>query len=158
VIVQLTSTVAGRRGGKLETKKSLAPPRLPNDTPPMPHEPRRSHDAVLQHRARRMRREPTDAERKLWQLLRDRRLGGFKFRRQAPIDHYVVDFFCEEASLAVELDGEQHGEPEAVVYDGRRTARLEELRIRVLRFTSRETVRDVYAVARTILRVLTEGK
>ena len=122
---------------------------------PMPHEPRRSHDAVLQHRARRMRRQPTDAERKLWLLLRDRRLSGFKFRRQVPVDHYVLDFFCEEASLAVELDGDQHAEADAVAYDERRTKRLEERHIRVLRFTSRETLRDVYAVAKTILRVLT---
>ena len=123
----------------------------------MPHEPRRSHDAVLQHRARRLRRESTDAERTLWQLLRDRRLGGFKFRRQVPVDRYVVDFFCDRASLAIELDGDQHADPDAMKYDTHRTQKLEERRIRVLRFTGRQTLRDVHAVATTILRVLTEG-
>jgi very-short-patch-repair endonuclease len=105
-----------------------------------------------------MRRRPSDAERKLWYLLRDRRLGGFKFRRQVPIDEYVVDFFCEEASLVVEVDGDQHGEEDARRYDERRTAALAEQRIRLLRFTSRDTVRDVRAVGRTILRVLIEGR
>jgi adenine-specific DNA-methyltransferase len=123
----------------------------------MPHEPRRSHDALLHRYARDMRRNPTDAERKLWELLRDRRLGGFKFRRQVPIANYVVDFFCEQASLVVELDGSQHGEPDALQYDNERTQKLAERRIRVLRFQSAEMLRDPTAVARTILRVLTQA-
>jgi very-short-patch-repair endonuclease len=105
-----------------------------------------------------MRRKPSDAERKLWHVLRDRRLGGFKFRRQHPVGHYVVDFFCEQASLVVEVDGDQHGEEDARRYDERRSAVLAERRIRVLRFSSRDTVRDIDAVGRTILRVLTEGR
>ena len=123
----------------------------------MPHESRRSKDALVHRYARRMRRKPTDAERKLWELLRDRRLGGFKFRRQVPIGDYVVDFFCERASLVVELDGGQHGEADAVLYDEERTRKLGEMRIRVLRFLSAEMLRDPTAVGRTILRVLTEG-
>ena len=59
-------------------------------------------------RARKMRREMTDAERKLWLLLRDRRFGGFKFRRQAPVGRYIADFICLRRKLIVEADGGQH--------------------------------------------------
>lgn len=59
-------------------------------------------------RARSMRREPTDAERKLWLLLRDRRLSGAKFRRQAPVGPYIADFVCLRLKLIVEADGGQH--------------------------------------------------
>jgi Uncharacterized protein conserved in bacteria len=60
--------------------------------------------------ARAMRREPTDAEQKLWLLLRDRRLGGAKFRRQAPVGPYIADFICLRRKLIVEADGGQHAE------------------------------------------------
>jgi very-short-patch-repair endonuclease len=60
--------------------------------------------------ARAMRREQTDAERKLWLLLRDRRLGGAKFRRQAPLGSYIADFICLRRKLIVEADGGQHAE------------------------------------------------
>ena len=60
--------------------------------------------------ARRMRHQPTDAERKLWQLLRNRRFAAFKFRRQEPIDHYIVDFVCYSARFVIEADGSQHTE------------------------------------------------
>ena len=59
--------------------------------------------------ARRLRRDQTDVERKLWFALRDRRLHGFKFRRQQPVGSYIVDFICFEAKLIIELDGGQHG-------------------------------------------------
>ena len=118
---------------------------------------RRDGDALLRRHAREMRHQPTDAERALWQLLRDRRLGGFKFRRQTPVHEYVLDFYCEAASLAVELDGEQHAELEAAAYDTRRAERLAELRIRVMRFANHEVLADPHAVAATILRVLRTG-
>jgi very-short-patch-repair endonuclease len=119
----------------------------------------RRHDRTprLQTFAREMRREQTDAEKKIWQRLRDRRCGGFKFRRQVPVAGYIIDFLCERASLAIELDGEQHSEPAAVEYDRRRTEMLKERGIRVIRFTDHEVLRDPDAIARTILRVLTEG-
>jgi very-short-patch-repair endonuclease len=70
-------------------------------------------------RARPLRRDQTDAERKLWRLISNRQLGGFKFRRQYPIDRYFVDFACREASLIVEIDGGQHAIN--VDYDAERT-------------------------------------
>jgi len=66
--------------------------------------------ALATVRARHMRREATDAERKLWLLLRDRRLAGAKFRRQAPIGPYIADFVCLRRKLIVEADGGQHFE------------------------------------------------
>src|ERR1044071_2882589 len=102
---------------------------------------RRDASPRLRQFAREMRREPTEAERKLWQILRNRGLGGFKFRRQAPVAGFVLDFYCEAASLCIELDGDQHGEAEAVEYDEGRTRRLSELRIRVVRFSDREVLR-----------------
>lgn len=83
-------------------------------------------------RARRLRREDTGAEARLWGCLRDRRLGGWKWRRQVPQGPYIVDFLCPEAHLVVELDGSQHAEQ--IDYDARRTAHLETAGLRVLRF------------------------
>jgi very-short-patch-repair endonuclease len=61
-------------------------------------------------RARTMRRAPTDSELRLWRLLRDRRLSGFKFRQQVPVGPYIVDFLCVGAKLIVEADGSQHAD------------------------------------------------
>lgn len=62
---------------------------------------------------RMLRKKATNAERLLWSLLRNRQCGGFKFRRQYQVGIYVLDFYCHEARLGVELDGGQHGEPVA---------------------------------------------
>ncbi len=82
---------------------------------------------------RALRRRQTEDERKLWARLRDRRLNGLKFRRQAPCGPYVADFLCEAARLIIELDGSQHGEPAYAGGDSERTQRLSELGYRVLR-------------------------
>ena len=76
---------------------------------------------LLKDRARQMRREPTEAERRMWRLLRDRRLGGFKFRRQEQLGRYIVDFVCFERKLVIELDGSQHADS---AYDAERDAWL----------------------------------
>ncbi|WP_291636556.1 DUF559 domain-containing protein [Bosea sp. (in: a-proteobacteria)] len=82
-------------------------------------------------RARTMRREPTETERKLWHLLRDRRFSGFKFRRQVQIGRYIVDFVCPAKRLIVEVDGGQHAES---AYDAARDAWLIAQGFRVRRF------------------------
>ena len=66
--------------------------------------------SLAKSHARAMRREPTEAERKLWYALRDRRMQSLKFRRQAPLGSYIVDFLCVEQKLIVEVDGSQHVE------------------------------------------------
>ena len=81
--------------------------------------------------ARRLRRDQSDVEAKLWGYLRGRRFRGLKFRRQVPVGCYVVDFLCESERLVVEVDGWQHGEQ--LDYDEARTQELEGLGYRVVR-------------------------
>ena len=102
--------------------------------------------------AREMRRVPTDSERKLWYALRDRRLGGHKFKRQVPIGPYIADFVCIESRLIVELDGGQHAERAA--YDAKRTGYLAKAGYRVLRFWNVAFLSNRDAVLDEILRAL----
>jgi len=81
-----------------------------------------------------LRQNQTPEEKKLWQELRARRLAGFKFRRQHPIECFVVDFACLSEKLVIEIDGEAHAPKEAQAYDGRRTEYLNQLGWHVLRF------------------------
>jgi very-short-patch-repair endonuclease len=78
------------------------------------------------------RKGQTDAEIRLWAYLRNRRLQGYKFRRQYPVLNYILDFYCVDRKLAVELDGGQHLERR--FYDGKRAEDLQKLGIRVIRF------------------------
>ena len=84
--------------------------------------------------ARQLRNQATDAERKLWTILRKRQIAGHKFRRQAAIEQYIVDFVCFETKLIIELDGGQHNKLEMRNYDQLRTECLESLGFNVLRF------------------------
>ena len=102
--------------------------------------------------ARRLRRDQTLAERTLWTLVRNRRLGGFKFLRQVAIDRYFVDFVCEAAKVIVELDGPTHDGREE--YDARRTEILELFGYVVLRFRNERVLADLGGVADDILTVL----
>ncbi|MFX4087661.1 endonuclease domain-containing protein [Sphingobium yanoikuyae] len=104
--------------------------------------------------AARLRRDMTDAERMLWSILRNRQLDGFKFRRQATIDPFVVDFLCVEAALAVELDGGQHDEDR----DRRRTVYLEARRLHILRFWNHDVVENIEGVADAIRSALSKKK
>ena len=88
--------------------------------------------------AKKLRREQTAVERKLWLALRGRRFHNFKFRRQQPIGPYIVDFICFEAGLVIELDGDQHGSSQALTYDKMRTKRLAADGFHVLRFPNYE--------------------
>ncbi|MFB2874478.1 endonuclease domain-containing protein [Aeromonas jandaei] len=83
--------------------------------------------------AKRLRRDATQAEQKLWQQLRNRRLAGLKFRRQMPIGPYVVDFICLEQGLIIEVDGSQHGTQANQMHDEARTAYLNQQGFRVIR-------------------------
>jgi len=86
---------------------------------------------LMKLRARDLRHDGNNAERQVWRLLRDRRLGGLKFRRQHVLGTYIVDFVCLSARLVIEIDGDTHENPEA---DSRRTAALEQMGYRVIRF------------------------
>jgi very-short-patch-repair endonuclease len=102
--------------------------------------------------ARRLRHESTDCERLLWQRLRNRQIGGFKFRRQYPLPPYVLDFYCAELGLAVELDGGQHFSDEAQRKDAERSRYLGTRGIRVIRFSNHEVLLQMPEVLAEILR------
>ncbi len=102
--------------------------------------------------ARRLRRRQTDAERRLWARLRDRRLLGVKFARQVPVGPYIVDFCCRERKLIVELDGGQHAMH--AVYDVGRTAFLQRLGYRVLRFWDNDALGNTDGVLERIAQAL----
>ena len=115
----------------------------------MPDPPRRLHPMILD-RARELRHKATPPERLLWWLLRGRRIGGLKFRRQEPIGNYVVDFCCLELRLIVELDGSSH--EDKLDSDTIRTKWLTEQGYRVLRVMSQDVADDLEAVGRYIAR------
>ena len=115
----------------------------------MSHEKRYRLHAPTVERARQLRREQTPAEQKLWAALRGSLLGGFKFRRQRLIGRFIVDFFCAEAKLVVEIDGDVHAGQEE--YDQVRTDWLEERGYRVIRFCNEDVIKDIDAVGREIL-------
>ena len=89
-------------------------------------------------KARSLRCQMNWAEKVLWKKLRDRKVSAFKFRRQYPCGPYFLDFYCPELKLAIELDGDTHGNPEQQMRDRRRDAYLEKHSVRVLRFWNRE--------------------
>ena len=103
-------------------------------------------------RARRLRKEATPQERKLWyEFLRNH---PARFRRQQPLGFYIVDFYCPAARLVVELDGSGHYEPEQIEYDLKRDAYLCEQGMRVLRFTNLELQREFQQVCEVIDRAV----
>ena len=107
---------------------------------------------MLSPHANRLRRDETDAERKLWMHLRDRQLNGLKYRRQQSIGRYIVDFFCPERRLVIELDGGQHASQ--VQKDQRCTEFLNKAGYRVLRFWDHEVLTDTEAVLQKIVNEL----
>ena len=102
----------------------------------------------LRNHARAMRRISTDAEKKLWLLLRDRRLDGLKFRRQVPFGPYILDFVCFEQKIVVEVDGGQHAESES---DKLRDARLEGEGFRVIRYWNNDVLKNPHGVLTDLL-------
>ncbi len=104
--------------------------------------------------ARRLRRDQTDVERKLWYALRDRHLHGFKFRRQQPIGAYVVDFVCFEAKLVVELDGGQHALEQNATTEAARTAYLQSEGFRIKRYWNNEVNENLDGVLEGVCREL----
>jgi len=106
--------------------------------------------ASTQEYARKLRLRTTKAEQRLWSLLRNRQLKGRKFRRQHAIANYVVDFYCNEHKLAIELDGNFHANDVAKEYDKSRSALLAELGIIVLRFWNEEVMVDPGTVLQRI--------
>ena len=103
-------------------------------------------------RVQELRKNLTEAERKLWQHLRLRQLGGCKFRRQHPLGNYIVDFVCLEKRVVIEVDGGQH--QAQVIYDTQRTTWIEQQGFRVLRFWDHEVMQSIEAVKEAIWQAL----
>ena len=102
---------------------------------------------------RELRQESTKAEKLLWAELRNKKLNGLKFRRQHPIDKFVLDFYYHERKLAIELDGSIHDVKVNKDYDEARTAMLGELGIYTLRFRNNEVINNIESVLRKINEV-----
>jgi very-short-patch-repair endonuclease len=117
--------------------------------------PKPPFDRKLLAYAREMRHESTEAEAKLWWFLRNRKLAGFKFKRQVPIDGYIVDFYCHDALLVVELDGGQHNEEPGRRYDDGRTEALARKGIRIIRFWNPDVLKSTVVVLENIYDYLT---
>jgi very-short-patch-repair endonuclease len=102
---------------------------------------------IKRNHARRLRVSQTDAETKLWRLLRGRRFVGFKFRRQVPFRNYILDFVCFEARLVVEIDGSQHAESKS---DAIRDAMLRREGFQIKRYWNVDVLRQPNVVAEDI--------
>jgi very-short-patch-repair endonuclease len=109
-----------------------------------------TYTTLAQTRARELRRNMTDAERRLWSALRAGRLQGLRFRRQQPIGNYIADFYCAKARLVVEIDGSQHSDEETLLHDYHRTKWLESKGYRVIRFTNHDVLKHTPAVVEGI--------
>jgi len=102
-----------------------------------------------------LRRNATRPEQQLWPILCRRQLGGLKFRRQHPIEPFIIDFYCPSANLAVELDGESHDDRQA--YDADREQFLRMLGVKIIRVTNDEVIQNLDGVAEFILRESTQS-
>ena len=105
-----------------------------------------------------MRHTATDAEHLMWQLLRAKRFMNLKFRRQHVIAPYIVDFYCHELGLVIELDGSQHNTDDCRAYDFERTKFLEALGLKVVRYWNHDVLRRTVVVLADLWQVCTELK
>ncbi|MBC3873657.1 endonuclease domain-containing protein [Undibacterium sp. LX15W] len=119
-----------------------------------PHHPQKIPEDLKAY-AREMRKKMPDAEELLWYLIRNRKVAGAKFRRQHPVGRYILDFYCVEKKLAVELDGGQHSEQQT--YDQTRDAYLSQQGIHVLRFWNNQMLLETEVVLEAIYLNLSDN-
>lgn len=106
------------------------------------------NDQIQIIRRRELRKNQTEAENILWQAIRNRQINSLKFHRQYSVGPYILDFFCPEIRLAIELDGDQH--KDAVEYDKERESFLKDKDIRTIRFWNNDILKDLKSVLSTI--------
>jgi len=111
----------------------------------------RQTDRRIRDFAKEMRREPTEAEARMWKLLRDRRLARFKFRRQVPCENYILDFVCFDQRLIIEVDGSQH---ESSQRDAKRDATLTAAGFQIARYWNNDVLQKPAAVLEDIFTKL----
>ena len=104
--------------------------------------------------AKQNRVNSTPAESALWEELRNKKLKGYKFRRQHPVGVFILDFYCHTAKLAIEIDGEYHLEQEQQIYDRARTELLNQAGIQELRFTNQDILTNLPSVLGSIIQIL----
>ena len=104
--------------------------------------------------AKQNRVNSTPAESALWEELRNKKLKGYKFRRQHPVGIFILDFYCHVAKLAIEIDGEYHLEQEQQIYDRARTELLNQAGIQELRFTNQDILTNLPSVLGSIIQIL----
>lgn len=119
----------------------------------------RCMDKTFNRKAQKRRRQflrnnATDAEKKLWGLLKGKQLLGYKFRRQQGVEQYIVDFYCAQGKLAVEIDGATHSSPPQKVADRQRTERIKSHGIAVLRFSNTDVSENLDGVLAAIVESL----
>ena len=105
-----------------------------------------SYNKNLKNLSRRLRANLTDAEKLLWSKIKSRQIKGYQFFRQKPIDKYIVDFYCKEARLVIEIDGGQHYEDENIEKDKIRDAELRKFGLRAMRFTNLDVLKNINGV------------
>ena len=104
----------------------------------------------IQDRAKELRQIETKAEKLLWEKLRAKKLDGFKFRRQHPIERFIADFYCHKAKLVIEVDGGIHNDPKVKERDEGRAAEIEKYDIKIIRFTNEEVINKIEYVVEKI--------
>jgi very-short-patch-repair endonuclease len=105
----------------------------------------------LKSRRKELRNNATPAEKLLWSMLQHSNLDGYKFRRQHSVGPYILDFYCPSERLAVELDGDSHFTDDAIEYDNERTAYLNGMGIRVIRFLNTDIFNNLHVTCERIL-------
>ncbi len=120
----------------------------------MPRKTRGTTSVTIVQAARDARRHPTQAEEKLWEAIRGRRLAGLKFRRQHPYGQFILDAFCVQHQLEIEVDGGIHNTSDQIAYDRARTEFLNLHGIRVLRFTNEQVLDHLDEVLIIILEAV----
>lgn len=143
----------GRTVKEGDSSNTLTPgpsPRGRGDEPRIELQGQKINPELLEN-AREMRKNETPAEDFMWNLLRNRRFLGYKFRRQHPVaQKYILDFFCDELRLGLELDGDYHSSQDQKEYDEGRTYELTELGIKIIRFSNQEVLWETEKVLETI--------
>jgi len=108
------------------------------------------YNPKLKELAKKLRKNMTLGEILLWNELKQKKMLGYDFDRQRPIDNFIVDFYCKDLQLAIEVDGDSHNFDEVIEKDEVRQLRLEKLGVKFLRFDDREVKKDMNNVLRTI--------
>ena len=110
------------------------------------------NNPALKSRRQILRKNQTDAEKKVWSILRGKQLSGFKFFRQCSVGPYILDFYCPKLRLAIEIDGSQHNETSGQAHDERRTKYLVNQGIKVIRFWNNEILTNPEGVFEEIIK------